>query len=246
MSMTRHHRLLLLAAALVLLIVASPASANSIAPTFLLFHAVFSFQFMLWLALPASVLAAVLERPFVLRAGVREHTLSYSLQANFVSLVIGYATFPLCASLPMDLATRYDVLGLLWPLFTIGLSIVSEGCYYQWIALKGRGCVRWGWVIGANLFSSAVLLFLPYTASAMTDLKYSWVRAVDRYMDIQVLAEGLDDCGDVLLWAGVIGSVVVFVAGFLAPSLLRWTRSVPNPSPVCPAVADVPAVRQPC
>src|SRR5262249_41298362 len=82
-----------LLAALFVLALTSTALANSIAPT-----AYFSpgvLPLMLGMALPASVLAAVLERPFVSRAGVQEYAFWYSLQANLVSLVIGYLTLPL-------------------------------------------------------------------------------------------------------------------------------------------------------
>jgi len=42
------------------------------------------------LGLPLSVFAAFLERPFISLAGVCSDAIWYSLQANFVSLLIGY------------------------------------------------------------------------------------------------------------------------------------------------------------
>lgn len=54
--------------------------ANTIAPTAYFWHGVLPLT--LGMALPASVLAAVLERPFVTAAGVRDHALWFSLQAN--------------------------------------------------------------------------------------------------------------------------------------------------------------------
>src|SRR5947209_12590324 len=90
--MSRHRSSSVLFAAILLLAFASPAFANSIAPTAYFWPGVL--PLMLGMALPASVLAAVLERPFVSRAGVREYAFWYSLQANLVSLVIGYVTSP--------------------------------------------------------------------------------------------------------------------------------------------------------
>jgi hypothetical protein len=215
----------LLFAALALLVFASPASANSITPTVLLFHAVFTFEFMLGLALPMSVLAAVIERPFVSWAGVREHTLWYSLQANCLSMAVGYALFPVCANQKMDLATRYDVLGLLWPLFAAGLSIVLEVCYYQWILmLRNAGYVKFGWIIVGNILSNGVVLLLPYAVLNGTDPRL-WARAGDRWLGLLVdFSDVLDDWYVLLFWGGISVSVLAFAASFVAPTVLRWTR----------------------
>lgn len=42
------------------------------------------------MGLPLSVLAAFVERPFYTLAGVKRHTIWYSLQANLVSLGVGF------------------------------------------------------------------------------------------------------------------------------------------------------------
>src|SRR5213082_938665 len=94
-----------LPAALFLFAFAQPAFANSIAPTAYFWPGVLPLAF--GLALPASVLAAFLERPFVTRAGVREYALWYSLQANLVSLAVGYLT------VPVGLVAIYTI-GPLW------------------------------------------------------------------------------------------------------------------------------------
>src|SRR6266511_900444 len=125
--------------------------ANSIAPTAYFWPGLLPLS--VGLALPASVLAAFLERPSVTRAGVREHSLRYSLQANFISLVIGYVT------LPVGIYAIYTI-GPLWSLIAVGISVVTEGWYYQW-ASKNAG-LRWGWVVWGNLFSSVLLLLIPY------------------------------------------------------------------------------------
>ena len=56
--------------------------ANAIAPSAYFWPGVL--PLMLGMAFPATVLAAVIERPFVTRAGVTKHALWYSLQANLL------------------------------------------------------------------------------------------------------------------------------------------------------------------
>ncbi len=104
--------------------------------------------------LVATVLAAVLERPFVVRAGVREHALSYALRANFLSLAAGYLLLPL----GFDRIARA---GLPWLLVDLGVSVVCEGWYYQRRALRGTAELRWGWVVLGNAVSTTVLLLVP-------------------------------------------------------------------------------------
>ena len=66
--MGRQRNTPLLLAVILLLALASPALANTIAPTAYFWPGVLP---LMWsMALPASVLAAVLESPFVSRAGV--------------------------------------------------------------------------------------------------------------------------------------------------------------------------------
>ena len=91
--MSTRHCLPLPVATLAVLTFAIPAFANTIAPTAYFWPGVLPLT--LGLALPATVLAAVLERPFVSRAGVTEHTLWYSLQANCVSPVLGFVMLPI-------------------------------------------------------------------------------------------------------------------------------------------------------
>jgi hypothetical protein len=193
----------LLLTAILLLAFASPAFANSIAPTAYFWPGVL--PLMLGMALPASVLAAVLERPFVTQAGVREYAFWYSLQANLISLVIGYLM------LPVAVDAIYTI-GPFWSLIAVAMSVVSEGWYYQWRAIKAPGSVRWGSVVWGNAFSSFVLLLLPSVALAIKEAKPSLVGQLGPYQDA-------------LYWGSVTASVTVFVGSFLAPGLLRRMRA---------------------
>ena len=203
--MTTHRYTVLLGVA-GLLAFAVPAFANSIAPTAYFLPGLLPLT--LGLSLPASVLAAVLERPFVSRAGVREHAIWYSFQANLISLVIGYLT------LPVAVYAIYTI-GPLWPLIAVTSSVVSEGWYYQRRAMKGLGSINWGSVILGNVFSSFVLLLLPHAALAIKEANPQLVWVVDPYQDA-------------LFWGSVSASAAAFVGSFFAPRLLtgKWTAPV--------------------
>lgn len=100
------------------------------------------------MGLPVSVLAAFVERPLVQRAGVTKHALWFSLQANFVSLLAGYAALLIAGP-----TLFHDTSGAvaLWPFVAIFISIVVERTY---LALINRPqFVRWNWIIAANLCS---------------------------------------------------------------------------------------------
>jgi hypothetical protein len=138
----------LLIAGVFLLAFASPTLANSIAPSAFFLPGILPMT--MGLALPASVLAAVLERPFVSRAGVGRYALWYSLQANFLSLLIGYVTMPFAYAI-------IYVIGPLWCIIAISISILSEGWYYSGVGIKTPGKLRWGWIVGGNVFSQRLV-----------------------------------------------------------------------------------------
>lgn len=177
-----------------LAILAKPrlAFANSIAPTAYFWPGVLPLT--LGLAVPASILAAVLERPFVTAAGVREGALWHSLRANAISLLVGYL------SLPLGVPALY-IVGPLWSIVAVTLSILSEGWY-----LQGRSDrpFRWQPLIWGNLFSSFVLLLLPYAAIEIKHAKPELVWQLDPYQGW-------------LWWGSVGGGIVVFVATFVFP-----------------------------
>jgi hypothetical protein len=61
--------------------------ANVIAPSVLLLPGVLPLSG--FAAFPASILAALIEGPFLAHAGLRRHVRCYSLQANLISLLLG-------------------------------------------------------------------------------------------------------------------------------------------------------------
>jgi hypothetical protein len=190
--------------------------ANAIAPTAYFFPGVL--PLMLGLALPATVLAAIIERPFVTRAGVSRHALWYSLQANFLSLLIGYATMP-CA-----VQAIFDI-GPLWSLIAIIISIVSEGVYYQQRWVPGEE-LKWGWVAVANIVSSVVLLLLPSIALSIKSGQPDLERVLDPYQEV-------------LFWGSVVGSVLIFVLSFFMPRILRRrTKAQEAPEPLQATIAQ--------
>lgn len=196
----------LLQAAILLLTLASPAYANAIAPTAYFWPGVL--PLMGGMALPASVLAAVLERPFVSHAGVREYAFWYSLQANLISLAIGYAT------LPVGVDAIFSI-GPLWSLIAVAMSIGSEGWYYQWRAVQAPERLRWRWIVAGNVFSSIVLLLLPPMTLAIKEAQPDLEWTLAPYQNA-------------LFWGSVIASVTLFLGSFVAPGLLRRMRTIPN------------------
>jgi len=198
-------RLPLLLAILFLLAAAPAVFANSIAPTAYFMPGVLPWMF--GMAVPASVLAAFLERPFVNWAGVREHALWYSLQSNFVSLVIGYIT------MPVGIYAIYTI-GPLWSIIAVAMSVISEGYYFRWQCAEGTN-IRWLPIVAGNVFSSFVLVFLPGVTLLIKE-------------GIPSLEMSLAPFQDALLWGSVGGCALLLVASFFVPSLRRGVKGVPN------------------
>ncbi len=148
----------------------APALANSLTPAAGFIPGLMPLG--LWLALPASVLAAIIERPFVRRAGVTHLTLWHSLRANFLSLLIGWLTMPLAMiwfGMTMrtpDYAAEAAMVAA-WSLAAVTLSIISESAYYRKWSVDASVPWNWGWVIGANALSNLILLLVPLLAGAL-------------------------------------------------------------------------------
>jgi hypothetical protein len=100
-------------------------------------------------ALPLTLVAAVLEWPFVSRAGIARYAFTRSLRANLLSWLVGViVTFLFFAGPgPILLAFAYSLLA-------IPISIVIEGRYYTAVLAREGGVLRWSWVIAANFFST--------------------------------------------------------------------------------------------
>jgi hypothetical protein len=172
--------------------------------------------------LPLSVLAAVLERPFYTRAGVERWAIWYSLQANLVSLLVGYLL------LPVAVITLYTV-GLLWLPVSVFLSIVIERKYLKWRATGFDG--RWKWVSWANVFSALALV---------------GVLVLSVPFDTFQNKLALFPYRDALDYVGIAVSVVVFAVSFIVPAVgKRRARNAIGVSATAdaPAAAVEPAVR---
>lgn len=174
----------------------------------------------LLLALPMTVLAAILERPFVSRVGVKKHALWYSLQANFVSMILGYLTFPIA------LASAYSAGQLLWPFVGVSISIFSEGWYYRWRGVADGSRFQWRWIVAGNLLSNAVLLMIPFITERVKEYQPDLVWKVEPYETN-------------LLWVVVMGSLAAFILGFVIPALGRKDRKQ-DPRPL--SLVEVEAI----
>jgi hypothetical protein len=170
---------------------ASPVLANSIAPTVYFWPGVLPLT--LGLAVPASVLAAFLERPFVTAAGVRSSALRHSLRANAISLVVGYLT------LPIGLPALYTVGPIWWSVAAVALSVLSEGWY---LSSRANSPFRWGPVVWGNLFSSVVLLSLPYAATENNNASPELVWHLEPHHTW-------------MCWGSVVGGILMFVGSFV-------------------------------
>jgi hypothetical protein len=145
--------------------------------------------------LPLSVLAAILERPFYTRAGVEKWAIWYSLQANFVSLLVGYLL------LPIALFSLYWV-GLLWLPVSVFLSIVVERKYLKWRATGFDG--GWKRVSWANVFSALALIGVLLLSMPLDS--YRNKLALFPYRDL-------------LTHIGIAIGLVTFAVAFIVPAV---------------------------
>jgi hypothetical protein len=220
-----------LLAIVVLLALADSAFANTIAPSAGFFPGFLPLA--LWMALPASVLAAFLERPFVARYGVAHDCLWYSLQANLVSLAVGYLT------MPFALIAVYSIPPL-WSVVAVSISIYCEGIYYQIFAPRRPGQWKRRWIVWGNIWSSLALLSIPVIAEALKKARPSLVWYVEPHHDT-------------LLWGSVAASIVLFVAAWVVPAVKRRRRTelskmlqqTAAASVVCPEIQPQPAATAP-
>ncbi len=214
--MIARRNLSLVLAVVLLLAVASPAFGDMISPTLYFWPGVV--PLMLGLAVPASVLAAVLERPFVSRAGVDEYALWYSLQANCISMMLGFL------ALPVGIFGVY-MCPPLWSMIAVAGSCISEGYWYRWVAIPQQKKMSWLTIVGANLFSSFVLAALPDAALALKEVKpdLKWVLAPYQ---------------DTLYWGCVGASGLLFIASFFVPEYLRSRKRRARTSSNSPAPGE--------
>ncbi len=128
------------------------------------------------MGLPLSVLAAFIERPFYSLAGVTRQTIWYSLQANLISLVIGWVLVFVVAGITDALRQTYAIFEV-WPFLAVAISIVIERSYLN-VKVRERN-VAWGWSILGNALSAGLcvglLFYITYAkdSPAYASLRYA-------------------------------------------------------------------------
>jgi hypothetical protein len=153
------------------------------------------------MGLPLSVLAAFIERPFVTLSGVRPHALWYALQANLVSLLVGYVGL-FGAAVIVDASKLWgpnDALFMVWPFVAVALSAIVERSYLAARTRPGR--VTWGWIVLGNVLSAAMCVGLLFLVVFLRR-EFRASRLV------------LAPCQDALHLVAGLGSIGVYVAAF--------------------------------
>jgi len=124
---------------------------------------------------PLSVLAAFLERPAYTRAGVSHSTIWYSLQANFVSLILGYlGTFLL---LPIAMYSGPD-LALLCPI----------------VAVAKSSHLNWVWIAIANVFSAGACIVIVVVSRYIRNNYEYFALQFDPVHDVLQVMVGFGSC----------------------------------------------------
>jgi len=111
-----------------------------------------------------SMLAAIIERPFVQRAGVSRSPLVYSIRANTISHLVGfiYSVFAimLFLSLPRNL---FGFVGFVLIIIgAVALSVIVEVIYLRSKTSPKRGPFRIGYIVAGNVISPSVIVGLGW------------------------------------------------------------------------------------
>lgn len=139
------------------------------------------------MGLPVSVLAAFVERPFVTRAGYKKSAIWFSLQANFVSLLVGYVATIFV--LPVIDSTNYAV-ALAWPFLAVGISILTERHYLN--ARLSPNRVPWPPIVAANLISATACIAVLIVAASIRSNNRYWAAELRPYeVPLTVVAAAL-------------------------------------------------------
>jgi hypothetical protein len=133
------------------------------------------------MGLPLSVLAAYVERPFYTLAGIEQKTIWYSLQANLVSLFIGFVIFmilfmtsPLWALTPLGMLLEPPSIG--WVFFAIAASTYIEGRFLSRRHQSGKGF--WRWTAIGNMASAGACIALLVMILGLRKRIPDWGEAV--------------------------------------------------------------------
>jgi hypothetical protein len=111
--------------------------------------------------IPATLLAAFIERPLLTAAGVRRYALVQSIRANLLSWLVGavivFVLFTTDSYAAMDI----------YILCSVPLSIWIEGTYLRRAATRRGDTADWGMIIVANIASGAALFMIGTIALNM-------------------------------------------------------------------------------
>jgi hypothetical protein len=177
--------------------VAAVAHANIIAPTLL--PSVLPLSVNWLLAIPATVLVAVLERPFVRRAGVTEAALRHCLWANAISTAVGFLVSPLA------MWFVFSLLAPIWLVAVVAGSVLIEGLYYQRLAQVQANGLRWAWITAGNVVSSILLLAMTPISHLLEGRYRHLARLVERHEPAVLLALSLAVA--IVLWMAFAGGL---------------------------------------
>ena len=196
------------------------AHANSLSPYVYFWPGIISINLVY--AFPASLLAAVIERPFLTAAGIKRRPLVLSLRANFVSTIAGILL------IPIGYPALYTI-GPLWCLAAFGAS-----CVVEIYCLRRFSCqtFTWGWAVGGNAVSSAVLMILPPIAIAIRQYnsQLAWSLAShETWMAMSSL--------------GV--SIALFLASFALPVALKNVATMPTSGSITATSGDMESDGEP-
>jgi membrane protein implicated in regulation of membrane protease activity len=144
---------------LFILLPAGLAYGNGISPVAAFFPGFFVMS--PFLGVPATLVAALLERSFVSLSGVKRHALVYSIRANLISWFAGAVLLVFAG--PIIFST-VSPLVLLYPVAIVALTIYLEGSYLNSVARRHGSRIQWGSIIAGNLLSSFALLFIGFTS----------------------------------------------------------------------------------
>ena len=158
-----------------LLIFARTVQANSISSSAYLFPGVHPMN-PIFGGL-GTILAAIIERPFLRQAGIESNTLRVSLRANFLSLVVGFLWMILGITL-------LSFVPLVYILLSIGISIGIEGGFIRSKAPSSR----WSFIVAGNILSAFVLVVI----SIGTDILRESYRGLPRRVEPH-LSDALSD-----------------------------------------------------
>ena len=134
--------------------------ANTLAP-WIPFSPGFS-AFSFDLAIPMTLLAALIERPFLTASGITRSTLARSIQANLASTLLGVLTV-------LPAVMFINVVGPLIFAVAVALSITVECGFLKATGPADQRSPRLGWIAAGNLASSSLLWIIPFVVFAIQD-----------------------------------------------------------------------------